>query len=1091
MRILLPKMKNSVKKFLISFFLVGIIIPNNAQKLTSDTFKGLEFRNLGPALTSGRIADIAIHPKNESIWYVAVGSGGVWKTMNSGTTWAPIFDKQNSYSIGCLTIDPNNFHTIWVGTGENVGGRHVGFGDGIYVSYDDGKNWKNMGLKKSEHISKIIIHPEDPNIIWVAVQGPLWSKGGERGVYKTTDGGKIWKKTLGDNEWTGATDLIIDSTNPNIIYAATWQRHRTVAAYLGGGPGSGIHKSTDGGETWNKLTEGIPKSNMGKIGLAISPFNSETIYAAIELERITGGLFISTNGGISWKKQSDVISGATGPHYYQELYASPHQEGKLYFMNNVVKISDDHGKSFHNMNEKNKHVDSHAVAFKKSDSNYLLFGTDGGLYESFDLTKSWRYIRNLPITQYYKVAVDDASPFYHIYGGTQDNGSHGGPSRTKSKIGIINSDWWITLGADGHQSATEPGNPDITYGEFQQGRLWRIDQTTGETVFIQPQRREGEPSERFNWDAPILVSPHNSTRLYFASQRVWRSENRGDEWVPVSKDLTRNQERITLPIMGQQQSWDNAWDIGAMSYYNTITSLSESPKQEGLIYAGTDDGIIQVTENGGNSWRKIETGSIKNVPATAFVNDIRADLFDAGTVYAVLDNHKYGDFKPYLIMSTNKGKSWTSINGDLPTRLLTWRLVQDHKKKNLLFAATEFGIYFTNNGGINWIQLKGGTPTIPFRDITIQRRENDLVGASFGRGFYIMDDISPIREFEQSMLKSEATLFTIKPAYWYIEKNGVYGQGDAQYKAKNPPFGAVFTYFMPEKLKSLKDIRKEKEKELTKKNSEITFPGWDALETEKTQQSPSIILTIKNSSGKVVNIITGTNKKGFNRVNWRLNYSKKSGEKLKVNKKSNNSNGSKIMVTPGDYTVTLSKRIDGKNTALVEAKEFKVIPLSKGALKGASYTEIEVFRKKYNKFQQDLTATNFVVSKNILFIDAMKRALNKAENTNTVLSNGIYETREQLLTIEKQLKGYKTKNEIGELSNPTPGNAGFIGMVALTSSTYGPTATHNASLDTAIKELNQIKIKLKEINKKIIPELEQELKATGAPWIEGQGLINN
>ena len=706
-----------------------------SQKINNDTFKGLTFRNIGPAMTSGRIADIAIHPENANVWYVAVGSGGVWKTTNSGTTWNPIFDDQVSYSIGCITLDPNNPHTVWVGTGENVGGRHVAFGDGIYVSHDDGKSWKNMGLKNSEHLSKIIVHPEDSNVIWVASQGPLWTKGGERGVYKTTDGGKSWNRTLGDSEWVGATDLLIDPNNPNVLYAATWQRQRTVAAYLGGGPGSGLHKSTDGGETWTKLTQGIPKSNLGKIGLAMSPFNSEVLYAAIELDRTKGGIYMSKNKGESWFKKSDVVSGGTGPHYYQELYASPHHEGKLFLMNNYVMISDDHGKTFDRMNEKNKHVDSHAMAFKASDPDYVLFGTDGGLYESFDLTKSWKYIKNLPITQYYKLAVDDTEPFYLIYGGTQDNGSHGGPSQTMSSDGIVSSDWWKTLGADGHQSAVEPGNPNITYGEFQQGALWRIDQSTKETVFIQPQAREGDPYERFNWDAPILVSPHNPARLYFASQRVWRSENRGDDWTPISLDLTLNQDRITLPMYGKQQSWDNAWDVGAMSNYNTITSLAESPKKEGLLYAGTDDGIIQVSENGGASWRKFSLGSIKGVSSIPFVNDVRADLFDENIVYAALDNHKYGDYKPYLIKSSDKGKSWTLMNGDLPGKLLTWRLVQDHINKYLLFLAAENGIYFTNNGGTNWIQLKGGIPNISFRDITIQRRENDLVAASFGRGF--------------------------------------------------------------------------------------------------------------------------------------------------------------------------------------------------------------------------------------------------------------------------------------------------------------------------------------------------------------------
>ncbi len=1083
-------MKKTLLYSLLLLCSFAIINQSYAQKITSKTFSGLEFRNLGSALTSGRIADIAIHPDNENIWYVAVGSGGVWKTVNSGTTWKPIFDKQTSYSIGCITLDPSNSHTVWVGTGENVGGRHTGFGDGIYKSDDDGKTWKNMGLKTSEHISKIVVHPSDSNIIWVAVQGPLWSKGGERGLYKSIDGGKIWKKTLGDSEWTGATDLVIDPTNPNILYAATWQRHRTVAMYLGGGPGSGIHKSVDGGNTWKKLTDGIPKSNLGKIGLAISPFNPNRIYAAIELDRTKGGLFMSTNQGITWKKQSDAVSGGTGPHYYQELYASPHQDGRLYFMNNVGMISDNHGKTFVNMNEKNKHVDNHAMAFKKSDPNYVLFGTDGGLYDSFDLTKTWHYISNLPLIQFYKVAVDDSKPFYNIYGGTQDNGSQGGPSRTRNAGGITNRDWWITLGADGHQSAIEPGNPDITYGEFQQGWLWRIDQTTGETVFIQPQNSDSKVAERFNWDSPILVSPHNPTRLYFASQRVWRSENRGDEWKSISGDLTHNQNRITLPIMGKQQSWDNAWDVRAMSNYNTITSLAESPKQEGLIYAGTDDGIIQVTENGGKSWAKIELGSIKGVPITAFVNDIRADLFDDNIVYAALDNHKYGDFKPYLIKSVNKGKSWNLINGDLPNRLITWRLVQDHIKKDLLFLASEFGIYFTANGGVNWIQLKGGLPTISFRDITIQRRENDLVAASFGRGFYVFDDISAIRDFDASMLKTKTTLFNIKPAYWYVQNEAIYAQGDNEYKAKNPKFGAVFTYFLPEKFESLKDTRQKKEKELVKNKSEVVFPGWENLEKEKREEGPVVLLQIKDKNGKVVNTIKGTNKKGFNRVNWKLDYSNRSGVKLKIKKSNNPFSSNGIMVTPGDYSVRIFKRDKGKMTELVSAKSFQVIPLSEGALKRASNEVIANFAKIYQEFQQDLTATKTVLSKNLITIQAMKRALDKSTSPTNELYEKISQAREQLLNIDEAISGNKTKSEIGESSRPSPQDGNFIGRVALSSGTYGPTANHKVTLNRSINQLKEIKVQLKDINETVIPAIVKDLKLAGAPWIEGQGLLD-
>ncbi len=1071
-------MNSIFKKSIVWIFTILLAIPLNAQTSKKDTiFNGMEFRNLGPALVSGRIADIAIHPKNENIWYVAVGSGGVWKTENSGTTWTPIFDKQSTYSIGCLTIDPSNLSTIWVGTGENVGGRHVGFGDGIYKSDDDGKTWKNFGLKNSEHISKIIVHPENSNIIWVASQGPLWSKGGERGVYKSVDGGKTWNRKLGNNEWTGATDLILDSKNSDVMYAATWDRHRTVAAYMGGGPGSGIHKSIDGGETWKKLSNGIPKSNLGKIGLAISPFDSEVIYAAIELDRRKGGVFISKNKGESWSKQSDAISGGTGPHYYQELYASPHHEGTLYLMSNVVQISKDYGKTFKSMNEKNKHVDSHAMGFKSSDPNYLLFGTDGGLYESFDYTKSWKYINNLPITQYYKLAVDDTFPFYNIYGGTQDNGSHGGPSQTRSKSGITNSDWWITLGADGHQSAIEPGNPKITYGEFQEGVLWRIDQTTGESVFIQPQPREGEPYERFNWDAPILVSPHNPTRLYFASQRVWRSDNRGDEWTPISKDLTRNQNRIALPILGKQQSWDNAWDVYAMSNYNTITSLSESPKLEGLIYAGTDDGIIQITENGGQSWKTIELGSVKGVPNTAFVNDVRADLFDANIVYAALDNHKYGDFKPYLLKSKNKGKSWSLINGDLPEKLISWRIVQDHVKKDLLFSATEFGIYMTSNGGINWIKLTGGLPTISFRDITIQRRENDLVAASFGRGFYILDDITPLRNFDSSISQKEASLFPIKPAYWYIQKRDLYGQGDNYYKAKNPPYGAVFTYYLKDKYKSAK----EKRQEFEKKSKNTNFPGWDNLKIEIKEKETEVLLIIKDSEGNVVNTIKGSNKKGFNRTNWKLDYPDKTGEKLNGKSPTNRT----TLATPGNYTVTLAKKVNGKLTLLTEAKSFKVIPLEEGALKGKSYKEINKFRDEYHAFAQELTSTNTQMSKSKKLITAMENALKKADNQSSELYNRIHKARELLLEIDEELSGDKTKNEVGESSNPTPNSFGYQFLSILKNSTYGPTANHLAAFNLSKKRLSIVKGKLKNLKEDVLNVLLKDLESSGAPWIEG------
>lgn len=1084
-------MKNNVLLLtLFTLLSVGLMAQTKDKSPLSDgNFTGIKLRSIGPAFTSGRIADIAIHPEDDNVWYVAVGSGGVWKTKNAGVTWNPIFDDQPSYSTGCITIDPNNPHIIWLGTGENVGGRHVAYGDGIYKSMDGGKTWKNMGLKESQHLSKIIVHPENSDVIWVAAQGPLWNKGGERGLYKSTDGGTNWKKVLGDEEWTGVTDVVIDPRNPDWLYAATWQRHRTVAAYMGGGPGSGIHRSRDGGETWEKLTTGLPKSDMGKIGLAISPQQPDIVYAAIELERTTGGVYRSTNRGSSWEKRSNAVSGATGPHYYQELYASPHQFDRIYLMDVRIQVSEDGGKNFQRLSEREKHSDNHAIAFRADDPDYLLIGTDAGLYESFDLAENWRFINNMPITQYYKVAVDDAEPFYNIYAGTQDNGSHGGPSRTDNEHGIRNADWFKTLGADGHQSATEPGNPNIMYAETQQGGLHRVDRITGEQVFIQPQPRAGEDFERYNWDAPIVVSPHDPARLYFASQRVWRSDNRGDSWTPISEDLTRNQERITLPIMGKTWSWDAAWDVNAMSNYNSITSLAESPLQAGLLYAGTDDGIIQVTEDDGANWRKIEVGSLPGVPKTAFVNDIKADLHDVNTVYVALDNHKYGDFNPYLLKSTDRGKTWQAIKGNIPDRTLVWRVVQDHIKPELLFAATEFGIYFTLDGGKKWIKLKGGVPTISFRDLAIQRRENDLIGASFGRSFYVLDDYSVLRDVSEDQMQQEATLFATRKAWWYEPRSIVSSQGAADYAAENPPFGAVFTYHLSEGLSTLESTRKKEEKELIKENKDVSFPGWDALEAERRQEKPEILLTVKDANGNVVRKIEGPTGKGFHRVAWDLRYPSKRAIRLGQGASSSRWNRG-ALATPGSYTVTLAKQVDGVITILAGPMPFEVERLRKGALKGSSIEEIAAYRESFEKMQALTSAADLVLDQSMDRVKAMQTAYSRMETASSDLYNQIYDLKQDIMDLEAKMNGNRSKDEIGEKNNPTVGSRMRVASRGL-STTYGPTDLHKQNLKIAKSEFEGIRVKLEKISGQRVPQLEKALMEAGAPWIEGQVLPKN
>ena len=1057
-------------------------VKSDEKKDKSSLYSGLKFRSIGPALMSGRISDIVIHPENENVWYVTAGSGGVWKTDNSGTSWNSIFDGQKSYSIGCITLDPQNPNVVWVGTGENVGGRHVAYGDGIYKSEDGGKSWKNMGLKKSEHISKIIVHPKNNKILWVASQGPLWSSGGERGIYKTTDGGKTWIQTLGDAEWIGATDLLMDPRNPNHLYAATWQRHRTVAGYMGGGPGTGIYKSTDGGESWQELKKGLPKSNMGKIGLVLSPQNSDVIYAAIELDRRTGGVYRSDDQGANWKKMSDAVAGGTGPHYYQELYASPHNEGEIYLADNYMQVSYDGGKTFVRMNETEKHVDNHAVAFKMSDPNYILVGCDGGLYESFDRTKNWKFIDNLPLTQFYKIAVDDAEPFYNVYGGTQDNNTQGAPSRTDNIHGIRNSDWFIVLGGDGHQPATEPGNPNIVYAQWQRGNLNRHDRITGENVNIKPQPYLGEKTERYNWDAPILVSPHNPKRIYFASQRVWKSDDRGDSWTPISKDLTNNIDRVTTPFFDKKQKWDNPWDLYAMSNYSTITSLSESPIKEGLIYAGTDDGIIQVTENGGEKWRKINFNNINGLPNTAFVNDIKADNFNENIVYAVFDNHKYGDYKPYVYMSKNKGRTWKSISENIPEDALAWRIVQDHVDKNLLFLGTEFGVYFTNKKSKAWTKFSHGLPNISVRDIAIQKRENDLVLGTFGRGIYILDDYSSLRNFNPSNIENEAKLFSPRDSYWYKQKRPLGGrkkasQGDNYFVADNPPFGVEFTYFLKEKYSSKKSKRKKEERKLEKEGLEVTVPEWSVLEDESKELKPNVWLFIY-SGEKIVRKIKAKNNKGFNRMSWNL-YSESKGI---ITTKNKNRDASGLLLNPGEYSAQLFKQIDGEFSSISTKVNFNVNRLRDGALNNASDTEKITYSANLYKLRNSGSELSNRIKELKSNIELLLKSYERAESIDSELLSEILSLRDMTLNLEMKLGGSKVRKEIGEeYEYPTMWTYLWSASGG-TNSTYGPTTSHKRSLDHANQIFTSINSEFENLNKQyqiVAPKLD----SIGAPKI--------
>ncbi|MEM7740390.1 MAG: glycosyl hydrolase [Pseudomonadota bacterium] len=1065
-----------------------------SEGLQSELFGGMEWRSIGPALMSGRIADIALVPDDPATWYVGVGSGGVWKTENAGTTWTPLFDDQDVYSIGALALSPHDPNEVWVGTGENHGGRHLSFGNGLHRSRDGGATWEHLGLEESEHLSKIILHPDDSNVVFVASQGPLWSEGGERGLYKTSDGGATWENILSDGPWTGVTDLMMDPRDPDVLYAATWQRHRNVASYLGTGPETSIYKSTDGGETWSDLREdgtGLPDGNMGKIGLAYSPQNPDRLYAAIETDRREGGVWMSDDRGASWSKQSDAVGGGTGPHYYQELYANPHKEGQIFLLSNYTQVSDDHGKNFRTINLDSKHVDDHALVFHPTDPDYVLVGSDGGIYETYDAMKSWRFIDNLPITQFYKVAVDDAEPFYNVYGGTQDNSSQGGPSRTLNVNGIRNQDWFITLTGDGHQSATEPGNPDIMYAQWQQGNLHRVDRTTGESVYIKPQAAPGEPIERWNWDAPIWVSSHDPKRLYFSSQRVWRSDDRGDTWSAVSGDLTRDEDRMQIPVMGRQWSWDAGWDFLAMSVYNTITSFGESPSNPNLLYVGTDDGLIQITENGGKRWREVEVGRLPGVPETAFVNDIRADLHDENTVYIALDNHKYGDYAPYLLKSENRGRTWTSLAEDLPDKHLVWRVVQDHLDPDLLFAATEFGVFMSVNGGENWTEFSQGLPTIALRDITIQRREDDLVAASFGRGFYILDDISPLRDLDQDALEEDALLWPGRRAWWYIQEaplgdEGRAEQGHGYFTADNPPFGAVFTYYLPKDLQTKEEQRVALEKDATEAGDDTPFPGFDVITEELNEVAPEVMLIVTDGNGEVVRRLAGPTTKGFHRVSWDLTRP----DFFALSEMPDDEDSGGFMVMPGTYSVSLLQRIDGETTQLAGPHDFTVEALREGALEGSSPEEVAAFWDRLAAAYRRSSAASAALSELDQQIDLLKVALNRSAG-NAEMNSDWDDLRAKADAIKEMLRGNPARNMIGERTSPTVSARLFHAADGVQGSTYGPTPSHLQSLEWAEEALDDAVSEIEAMQTEDIAAFLSALDEAGAPWIPGAKIPAN
>ena len=1058
-------------------------------KLAAGTFSGLKFRSIGPANTSGRIVDLVVHPSDKSTWYVATAYGGVWKTTNAGTSFAPIFDDQGTSSIGCVTLAPSRPLTVCVGSGENNSQRSVGWGDGVYRSDDGGKSWSNMGLKSSEHIGRIVVHPTNPDIVWVAAQGPLWSGGGDRGVYKTTDGGKTWKQVLKVDEWTGANEVHLDAHDPSVLYASTYQRHRRVWTLIDGGPGSGVWKSVDGGETWKKLTNGLPAGDLGRIGLVVPSTETDVVLATVEAGADDRGTYRSDDGGANWTKLNGYLS--SSPQYYQEVFADPTVRGRFYLVDTYLQTSDDSGKTWRRAGEKNKHVDNHVVWVDPDDSRHLLVGCDGGLYETFDRCATWDFFANLPLTQYYKVEVDQDTPFYNVYGGTQDNQTWGGPSRTNNDHGIRNSDWWCVLGGDGFQARVDPTDPNIVYGSYQHGELYRYDRKSGERVEIQPQSEPGEPASHWNWDSPLIISPFSHTRLYFASQRLYRSDDRGDQWQAVSPDLTRQIDRNKLKVMGRVWSIDAIAKNASTSLYGNIVAVDESPLREGLLLVGTDDGLIQVSEDGGAHWRRVD--AVPGIGQYAYVSRVVASRFDARTIYATFDRHKMGDFKPYVFKSTDLGRNWTNITGDLPATGSVYCFVQDTKDPELLVAGTEFGLFFAPDGGKRWLKMSSGLPMQCIRDVSIQAREDDLVVATFGRGFYILDDMSPLRLMDtEAKLLQEAALLPVRKTLLYVQASPLGGrgkasQGESFYVADNPPYGVTFTYYLKSGYKSLRDSRREREKTLAKAGGDTFYPVWDSVRTEEREEAPTMLLTVTDAQGQVVRRITGPAKAGFQRVAWDFRWADHAPATLTPRERSEfDSDGGGPLAAPGTYRVQLAKRLDGVVTPLGEPRSFEIEPLRNSALPMTDRSALAAFQQKAARLQRAVMGTQRTLDQAQERANLLRKALDDTPSSDAgamrLEAKGLLA---ELRSIDIELNG---DSEVARHNEPTPPSlSDRIGRVVDGSwtSTSAPTGSHQHAYDIVDGSLQGTITKLRGALDGL-DALGKRADAAGAPWTPGR-----
>lgn len=916
----------------------------------------LEWRNIGPANMVGRVTDVEGVPGNSNVVYVGAASGGVWKTLDGGLTWNPIFDGAGSPSIGDIALEPGNPEVVYVGTGEANPRNSVSFGDGVYKSTDGGATWTHLGLEETQTISRILVNPHHPNMVYVGALGHIFGPNKDRGVFLSSDGGKTWDKVLYTDEHHGVADLDIDPQNPNIVFAALWKFERKPWTFTSGDEEGGLWKSVDGGRTWKKVTQGLPKL-VGRIGVKVSASNPRVVYVMTESPE--GTLFRSDNHGESFRlvsKDPEIVSRG---FYYTDLRVDPSDEDRVYAIASRLSVSIDGGRTFSRIS-RTTHVDYHALWIDPLDPARLWQGQDGGLAVSTNKGLTWRFVDNVPIGQFYQIYADNREPFYYLGGGLQDNGSWYGPSRTKEPAGILNDEWRQISFGDGFHIAVNPDNPDLFLSETQGGGIVRTDMKTREQqgVSPQPRRADGGPVSqlkyRFNWNTPIIPSPHDPKTIYLGANVVFKSTDFGTTWKVISPDLTAN-----IPER-QKTAGGPAWpESTGAEYYDTIISLQESPFQAGIIWVGTDDGNLQLTQDGGKTWTEV----IKNVPGLPLsspVSSVEPSWTDPGVAYCAFDRHMFDDLKPYVFKTKDFGRTWVNITGNLPDKAHVWIVREDLENPSLIFVGTELGLFASFVGGNDWVKLHGkNLPTVAVHDIVIHLRENDLILGTHGRGLWILDDITPLQQMNPGTLDQAAALFDIRPAVRCAMLATRYGIGDAPFQGRNPAYGAVITYY-------LKD---------------------------KSEKGTTLKLEIIDASGKIIRTLTRIpGEAGLNRAAWDLRgegpRSRGEAEASEANEFRPGPRG--VQVPPGAYTVKLTSGLQ----SLTKSFEVKLDP--------TVTTSKEDLRFQY-RYGLRLIEMQSVVNDSLNALDGIAAQVEERKKTQLTLARGDRDRPEALKTIQEQL----------------------------------------------------------------------------------------